>query len=170
MAPKQVLVIHFGVISLDFEFQLSSSLNHSDMDKSFSSNFYHQEGSGATFKYPVMLGSSIQSFEHLEHLNLSIIDAIGYCSKIRKNVTDGELITQKRGETEKPITEVPLITIPMENRVEQANKVIGELMHKYIGNTIYLVICSLNLTICLDVDIIGPTHRKMKSARQMILM
>ena len=56
MAPNQVLVIYLGVISLDSEFQLSSSSNDSDMDKSFSSNFCHQEGSGATFKYPVMLG------------------------------------------------------------------------------------------------------------------
>ena len=48
--------------------------------------------------------------------------------------------------------------------VKQANWGIGELMHNYIGTTIYLVICSLNLTIQLDIDIIGTTHRKIKSA------
>ena len=44
----------FGVISLDFEFQLNSSSNNSNMDKSFGSNFCHQEGNGATFKYSAM--------------------------------------------------------------------------------------------------------------------
>ena len=71
---------------------------------------------------------------------------------------------EKRG-IEKPITEAPLITVPMEHRVKQANKGIGELMHNYISNTIYLVICLLNLAIRLDVNIIGTTHRKIKSAR-----
>ena len=33
-----------------------------------------------------MLGDSIRSFEHFEYLNLSIIDAMGHCSRIRKNV------------------------------------------------------------------------------------
>ena len=71
---------------------------------------------------------------------------------------------EKRG-IEKPITEAPLITVPMEHRVKQPNKGIGELMHNYIVHTIYLVICSLNLAILLDVDIIGTIHRKIKSAR-----
>ena len=55
MAPKLVPVIDLGIINLDSKFQLSSSSNHSDMDKYFSSNFGHQEGSGATSKYSVML-------------------------------------------------------------------------------------------------------------------
>ena len=46
----------FGVISLDSEFQLSSSSNDSDFDKSISSNFCHQEGSSTIFKISVMLG------------------------------------------------------------------------------------------------------------------
>ena len=46
----------FGVMSLYSVFQLSSSSNDSDKDKSFRSNFCHQEGSGATFKYSLMLG------------------------------------------------------------------------------------------------------------------
>ena len=71
---------------------------------------------------------------------------------------------EKRG-IEKPITEAPLITVPMEHRVKQANKGIGELMHNYIGNTIYVVICSLNLTIRFDVYISGTNQRKIKSAR-----
>ena len=56
MAPKYVLVLYLGVISLDSEFQLCSSSNDSDMDKSFRSNFCQQEGIGATFKYSIMLG------------------------------------------------------------------------------------------------------------------
>ena len=36
------------------------------------------------------MGNSIQSFGPLECLNPSIIDAMGHCSRIRKNVTDGE--------------------------------------------------------------------------------
>ena len=56
IVPKMVQVIFLGVISLDSKFQLKSSLNNSDMDKYFSSNYCHQEGSGATFKYSVMLG------------------------------------------------------------------------------------------------------------------
>ncbi len=39
-------------------------------------------------KYLVMSGRSIWPFRHLEHQNPSIIDAMGYCSRIRKNVTD----------------------------------------------------------------------------------
>ena len=56
MAPKQVLVIYLGVISLDSKFQLSGSSNVTDMDKSFSSNFCHKEGGGTIFKYLVILG------------------------------------------------------------------------------------------------------------------
>ena len=41
---------------LRFQFQLTSSSNNSDIGKSFSSNFGPQEGSGATFKYYVILG------------------------------------------------------------------------------------------------------------------
>ena len=68
-----------------------------------------------------MLGGSIQLFGHIEHQNPSIIDAMDYCSKIRKNVIDGEPRTKKRGGMEKPITEAPLIAVPMEHLVEQAN-------------------------------------------------
>ena len=56
IGPKQVRVIYLEVISLDSEFQLSSSSNDSDADKYFRSNFCHQEGSGTIFKYSVMLG------------------------------------------------------------------------------------------------------------------
>ena len=56
-----------------------------------------------------MSGNSMQSFGHLECLNLSIIDAMGHCSRIRKNVTDREKITDREKRTEKPIMEFPLI-------------------------------------------------------------
>ena len=46
------------------------------MDKSFSSYLCHQEGSGATFKYPFMWGRSIRLFGHPEHQNPSIINAM----------------------------------------------------------------------------------------------
>ena len=39
---------------------------------------------------PIMLGRSIWSFGHLECQNPSIIDVMGHCSRIRKNVTDRE--------------------------------------------------------------------------------
>ena len=61
-------------------------------------------------------------FGHIEHQNPSIIDAIGYCSRIRKNVTenrekrtgrekktDKEKRTGREKRTEKPITESPII-------------------------------------------------------------
>ena len=60
-------------------------------------------------------------FGHIEHQNSSIIDAMDYSSKIRKNVINGEPRTKKRGEMKKPITEAPLIAVPMEHLVEQAN-------------------------------------------------
>ena len=60
-------VIYLGVISLDSEFQLSRSSNNSDMDKSFNSNFCHQEGSSTIFKYSVMLGWSIQFYIYLKN-------------------------------------------------------------------------------------------------------
>ena len=56
ISPKWVPVIYLGVISLDSKFLLSSPLNDSDMNNSFSSNFCYQECSGATFKYYIMLG------------------------------------------------------------------------------------------------------------------
>ena len=56
IAPKYLPVIYLGVISLDSEFQLSSSSNNLDTEKSFRSNFCYQEGSGTIFKYSVMLG------------------------------------------------------------------------------------------------------------------
>ena len=56
-------------------------------------------------------------FGHIEHQNLSIIDAMDYCSKIRKNVIDGEPKTKKRGGMEKPITEAPLIAVLSEHLV-----------------------------------------------------
>jgi len=56
IAPKYVPVIYLGVISLDSEFQTNSSSNNSDMDKSVTSNFSDQEGSGATFKCSIILG------------------------------------------------------------------------------------------------------------------
>ena len=56
MAPKKLPVIYLEVTSLDSEFQLISSSNDSDTDKSFRSNFCHQEGSGTILKYSVMLG------------------------------------------------------------------------------------------------------------------
>ena len=59
------------------------------------------------FKYPVMSGRSILSFGHPECLNLSIIDAMGYCSRIGKNVTDRQSDREQR--TERPIIESPLI-------------------------------------------------------------
>ena len=122
VAPKQVPVIYLGVISLDSEFQLGSSSNNSDIDKSFSSNFCHQEGSGTTFKYPVMSGYSIWLFGHLECLNLSIIDAMGHYSRIRKNVTENRQRTY-REQTDNRETNYRghSIAIPMEHRVEQAN-------------------------------------------------
>ena len=39
---------------------------------------------------PIMLGRSIWLFGHPEYQNLSIIDAMGNCIRIRKNVTDRE--------------------------------------------------------------------------------
>ena len=63
IAPKQVPVIYFGIISLDSEFQLSTSSNNSVMDKSYSSNFYYQEGSSATVKYSVMLADHYGSID-----------------------------------------------------------------------------------------------------------
>ena len=52
----------------------------------------------------------MQSFGHLECLNLSIIDAMGHCSRIRKNVTEKREQTENREQrTEKPITEATLI-------------------------------------------------------------
>ena len=43
---------------------------------------------------------SIQSFGHPEWLNISIIDAIGHCRRIRKNVTDREKRTENRQRIE----------------------------------------------------------------------
>ena len=43
---------------------------------------------------------------------------MGYCSRIRKNVTDREQTENGEQRTEKPITETPS---PMELRVEWAN-------------------------------------------------
>ena len=51
-----------------------------------------------------MPGDSIRSFGHLECLNLSIIDAMGHCSRIRKNVTENREQTDRQ-RTEKSITE-----------------------------------------------------------------
>ena len=45
----------------------------------------------------------------LEHLNLSIIDAISYCSRIRNNLTNGQQTENREQRTKKPITESPLI-------------------------------------------------------------
>ena len=86
MAPKWVPVIYLEATRLDSEFQLSSSSNGWDIERSFSSMFWHQGGSGATFKYYVNLGILIQFFGHPEHQNRSIIDAIGFCSRIRKKL------------------------------------------------------------------------------------
>ena len=47
-----------------------------------------------------MLGDSIGSFGHLERLNPSIIDAMGHCSRIRKNVIENREQTD-REQTEK---------------------------------------------------------------------
>ena len=43
-----------------------------------------------------MSGDSIQSFGHLECLNPSIIDAMGHCSRNRKNVTNREKRKENR--------------------------------------------------------------------------
>ena len=122
MAPKQVPAIHLGVTSLDSEFQLSRSLNNSDTDKSFSSNF---------FKYSVMLGLSIWFYRHL-NTNIrplviilwqnilkqqcvawkSLLTTltkrnfyrevhrghISYCSRIRKNVIENRHIENRHTE------------------------------------------------------------------------
>ena len=55
MCTKICAVIDLRVISLDSEFQLCSSSNNLDMDKYFSSNFCHQEGSGTILEYSVIL-------------------------------------------------------------------------------------------------------------------
>jgi len=73
-----------------------------------------------------MLGNSKRSFGHLECVNLSIIDAMGHSSRIKKNVienrvrrTDREQ-SEKREQIEIPITEA---TIIIDNhQVEPANK------------------------------------------------
>ena len=52
----------------------------------------------------------MQSFGHLECLNPSIIDAMGHCSRIRKNVTENKEQRENREQrTDKPITEATLI-------------------------------------------------------------
>ena len=57
-----------------------------------------------------MSGNSMRSIGHLECLNPSIIDAMGHCSKIRKNVMENrEQRTDREQRTEKPITEATLI-------------------------------------------------------------
>ena len=53
---------------------------------------------------PIMGGRSIWSFRHPERQNLSIIDAIGYYNRIRKNVTEN-----RKNRTENPIMEATLI-------------------------------------------------------------
>ena len=69
--------------------------------------FCHHGASGTNFKYPVMSGNSIQLFGHLECLNPSIIDAMGHCSRIRKNVTEKR--QTENGRTERAIREATLI-------------------------------------------------------------
>ena len=78
------------------------------MDYYFSSIFCHHGASGANFKYPVLSGDLIRSFGHLECLNPSIIDAMGHCSRVRKNVKESREQTDTQ-RTEKPITEATLI-------------------------------------------------------------
>ena len=104
-----MLVIYLGVIRLDSKFPLGSSSNGRDMDKFFSSIFGHQGGSDTTFRYPVMLGGSIQLFGPFECFNLSIINAMGYCSRLRKNSIEKNY----RQRTDKPITETLLLTYGM---------------------------------------------------------
>ena len=59
-----------------------------------------------------MSGESIQSFGHLERLNPSIIDAMGHCSMIRKNIMENrEQRAENREQTEKPIKEAPLMSM-----------------------------------------------------------
>ena len=41
--------------------------------------------------------------------------------KFEENITDRQRTKNREGQTEKPITEVPLITVPIERRIEQAN-------------------------------------------------
>ena len=65
-----------------------------------------------------MSGRSIRSFIPPAHKNLSIIDAMSNCSRIRKNFTHREQTenrqrTDRELRTEKPITEAPLITVLM---------------------------------------------------------
>ena len=69
---------------------------------------------------PIMWRRSIRSFRHLEHQNTSIIDAMGICIRIRKNVTEKRQ-TEEEQRTEKPITEAPLIAIPIEHWFEPTN-------------------------------------------------
>ena len=41
--------------------------------------------------------------------------------KFKKNVTDRQRTEKREGRIEKPFTETPLITVPIERRVERAN-------------------------------------------------
>ena len=57
-----------------------------------------------------MSDNSMWSFGHLEYLNMSIINAMGHCSRIRKSVTENrEQIENREQRTEKPITGATLI-------------------------------------------------------------
>ena len=69
-----------------------------------------------------MLCRQIWLFGHPENQNLSIIDAMGQYSRIRKNVTDGEQRTENGEQrTEKQITEAPPFAVLMKHGVEKAN-------------------------------------------------
>ena len=74
----------------------------------FQFHFCHHGASGTTFKYTIMSGTSMRSFGHLECLNPSIIDAMGHCSRIRKNVTDREQRTEN-SQTENKLQGLALV-------------------------------------------------------------
>ena len=59
-----------------------------------------------TFKYSVILGRSIWLFGHPQHQNTSIIDAMGYCSRIKKDVTENREQVEnreKRNQLHRPL-------------------------------------------------------------------